>query len=1018
LAQRFRGTVVVFTLTLFCSAALLFFVELMIGKMILPKFGGTPAVWNTCMVFFQSALLAGYAYAHACSDRLTPRRQTYVQLVLLALPLVLLLLPIQIDDSWAPPGDGSPAVWLLWLMVITVGLPFFIISTSAPLLSKWFASTGDPAARDPYFLYAASNVGSMVGLFGYPLVVEPAIGLAWQSRFWAVGYCVLFALIAWCATRVWRAEALVPELATGGLGLKESADAEEEEDEDSAGVAVKKKKRKRRKSRKEDREAITRTPAEQVTPPADNLSTAAPDLVAGTRPTLRRYLDWILLAFVPSSLMLAVTTYLTTDIASMPLLWVLPLGLYLLSFILVFAQFDWIKRSPLWTELARLGVALLGGRVSSSLADKTREFGLHGAMVLLFPVAVLLLVFLMVSGIQVGWIGWAFLLHLSALFVVSMVCHGELARTRPATQYLTGFYLCMSIGGVLGGMFNALAAPVLFNSVAEYPIVLVIGCLLLPPFETGTESKLNYWIDIGLAVALGIGAAYALWKLSGDQGVLLSPQTQLLGGSDVAFICIAIALLGALLAYPLLSKRDRFGRALDVGLPVALLVLSTQLFLRSPFQHMELVYSVSKSISIGSGRLVTVLTFGLPVALCYGFAERPVRFGLGVAAIFLAGAFTTGLPTERDMIAHKSYTFSASVPEGFFPNSSVDLLLHQERSFFGVLKVEDRVAVKQFEYDEGEYKPYLKIIGNFIRLLHGTTLHGEQRRNSQLLQLQAALASFTAAPDPIGAATIAFSAEQELYDRRNEALTYYHRTGPVGQVYSAWCPRGSKCDVAFIGLGTGTMASYVEPGQHADIYEIDSAVVRLASDPKYFTYLRDCRGAYDIQLGDARLKMREADPHKYRVIVVDAFSSDAIPVHLITKEAVQLYFDKLEKNGVVAIHISNRHLRLGPVLANIAKELGKAVMREYDNDEQYPGKNTSDWVVMANSEEALAPLMERETAAIRVAKANALLGMFGAVPSVPNAFANYYSWDELKPEPGQTVWTDDFSNILSVLRWK
>jgi hypothetical protein len=1013
LAQRFRGTVVVFTLTLFCSAALLFFVELMIGKMILPKFGGTPAVWNTCMVFFQSVLLAGYAYAHVFTDRLTPRRQTQVQLILLALPLVLFMLPIRIDDSWAPKGEDYPALGVLWLLTIAIGLPFFIISTSAPLLSKWFASTGDPAARDPYFLYAASNVGSMVGLFAYPLAVEPMLGLEAQSWFWAAGYVVLLALTLWCASQVWRAEALMPELVPGGLAGKKALEGEEEDDEDSAGVAVKKKQRKRRKGRKEDRESITRTPDAEIMPPAESMTTAAaPDLIAGTRPTLRRYLDWILLAFVPSSLMLAVTTYLTTDIASMPLLWVLPLGLYLLTFIVVFARFDWLH-SPFWTDTA---LFVFGPNLAALLGNKVRNFGLHGAMVLLFPVVVLLLVFLMVSGINVGSIWWAFLLHLSALFVVSMVCHGELARTRPAPQYLTGFYLCMSAGGVLGGMFNALAAPLLFNSVAEYPIVLVVGCLLLPPFESDSESKLNYWIDIGLAVALGIGAAYALWKLTTEQHFLLPSQSHMLGGSDMAFIIIVVAALGGLLSYPLLSKHDRLARSLDVGLPLALAILSTQLFLRSPFRNMhELLSTLSGTLGLESSRLLTVLTFGLPVALCYGFAERPIRFGLGVAAIFVAGVFTSGLPSDREMAAHNFYKFAGFVPDEVNVTNSVDVLLHQERSFFGVLKVEDRMAITRLMGEDG--KPYGVPIGNFARLLHGTTLHGEQRRNSMVSQVHAAMMALST-PDPIAAATVAFTAQQELADQRDEALTYYHRTGPIGQVYSAWCPRGSKCDVAFIGLGTGTMATYVEPGQHADFYEIDSAVVRLASDPQYFTYLHDCRGAYDIRLGDARLKLREADPHKYRVIVVDAFSSDAIPVHLITKEAVQLYFDKLEPDGIVAIHISNRHLRLGPVLGNIAKALGKTSLREWDNDDQYAGKNTSDWVVMGNNRKALAPLLDRKWSVIDVGTANLFLGMIGPVSCVPNAFSNYYGWEDLKPEPEQSLWTDDFSNILSVLRWR
>jgi spermidine synthase len=232
-------------------------------------------------------------------------------------------------------------------------------------------------------------------------------------------------------------------------------------------------------------------------------------------------------------------------------------------------------------------------------------------------------------------------------------------------------------------------------------------------------------------------------------------------------------------------------------------------------------------------------------------------------------------------------------------------------------------------------------------------------------------------------------------------LTYYHRTGPIGQVYETLCPRGTKCETAFIGLGTGTMASYLEPGQHGDFYEIDSAVVRLASDPTYFTYLRDCRGKYDIRLGDARLKMRDArdekgENKKYRLIVVDAFSSDAIPVHLITKEAIEMYFQHLEPDGILAIHISNRHLRLGPVLGKIADEIGKTALREYDDDDKfYPGKNTSDWVVMANNSAALAALREKY---LEDNKKDS-------------------RWRRVEMRPGQKLWTDDFSDIVGVLRW-
>lgn len=1009
------SSVAVFTLTLFASATLLFLIEPMIAKMILPKFGGTPAVWNTCMVFFQAALLAGYAYAHAVTSWLPPRRQTVIQLILLALPFLLLILPIRVQEDWAPKAEDYPVVWLLWLLVMTVGLPFFIISTSAPLLSKWFADTGDPAARDPYFLYAASNVGSMVSLFGYPLLVEPVFSLKWQSWLWTVGYLSLVAMTAWCASRVWRATALAPALVPVGGGTVETEEAVEEEETGKVSVAVKKKKKKKR--RKDDAEAFTRTPAERIAPPADEITPlAAPDLEAGTRPSLWRYVYWIALAFVPSSMMLAVTTYLTTDIASIPLLWVIPLGLYLLSFILVFTKFDgmldWIARS-FALEDYKVSNPFLPG-FFGTMFWRGRRFGLHQFMILALPVAVLLLVFVMVSDIRIRWIGWLFLLHLSALFIVSMVCHGELARTRPATQYLTGFYLCMSFGGVIGGMFNALAAPIIFSSVAEYPIVLVVACLLLPPLETGATSRVNFWIDIGLAAALGIGAIYATVRFFASDAAALQTWEEQAGAPGLHTALAVGAVVLALIAYAALSKTDRLGHWLDVGLPVALAILSAQLFFRTPFKQWDMTKDVGEAFAITKQDMMTVLTFGLPVALCYGFAERPLRFGLGVGAIFLAGAVNSGIHKESDLGLYREYTFYGHLlGDHEFPRSDegrlqpVTMTLHQERSFFGVLKVEQRVP------------------GNHVRLLHGTTLHGEQLRLSTFSEMGSILA-------PLGASNpldllAPYAHQEKLRETRNEALTYYHRTGPIGQVYSSHCPPGSKYNVAFIGLGTGTMASYLEPGQHGDIYEIDAAVVRLAEDPQYFTYLRDCKAnepgkpGYTIKLGDARLKMRDAPDHSYRLIVVDAFSSDAIPVHLITKEAVELYFQKLAPDGILAIHISNRHLRLGPVLARIGQELGKTVMGEYDNGDdipwQYtPGKNTSDWVVLANNPAVLAGLIKQDDE--RVARWAEEYKRWKEVNNPPDErYSKAPRWQTLDPKAGQKLWTDDFSDIVGVLRW-
>jgi len=996
------SAVVVFTVTIFTSATLLFQVQPMIAKMILPKFGGTPAVWNTCMVFFQAALLLGYAYAHAVTTWLSYRAQIILHMVILALPLVTLVLPIRVSEDWSP-GEEQQVFWLLWLLVITVGLPFLIISTSAPLLQKWFSATGDPSAKDPYFLYAASNIGSMVSLFGYPVVIEPFLALNAQGWAWAVGYVILLGFVAYCATFVWRATEIAParvRVAAGAETVIEREEDEEEEEGKAQGVAVKGKKKARKASKGTNgfKEAIKRDLPPVPPPPPVPEPVAAGGLASeemSVAPSFWRYMYWITLAFVPSSLMLAVTTYLTTDIASIPLLWLPPLTLYLLTFIIVFSKFDWIL-DPLMQKLNMQDFKEtnpLRPGYFSTLAWKVRRFGLHQTMVLAMPVLVLLLVFLMVSDIKVGWIGWAFLLHLVALFVVAMVCHGELARTRPSTQHLTAFYLAMSFGGMLGGIFNAMVAPEAFIGVAEYPLVLMVACLLLPAFEPTADTPMNFWIDVGLAVALGAGAAYALVKFFYMDFTNARPWEGVVG-SEINWVngIITAIIVAVMIGYGLTAKRkERMARWLDVGLPVALCILSAQLIFRSPFRTWDLKW-LANPFDVDESRMVTVLTYGLPVALCYGFAERPIRFGLGVGAIFLAAAFNAGLHNEEDLALHKEYVMHGYLQGDKAFIRSVDLPVHQERSFFGVLKVEHRAP------------------GNYMRLLHGTTLHGEQRRLSTSAEVGAIML-------PLGGygpldLVAPFGYQSYLHNQeRGEALTYYHKTGPVGQIYQAVCGK-EECSVAFIGLGTGTMASYVEPGQKATFYEIDPAVIRIAKDEKYFTYLRDCelrcgKDGYKFSIGDARLKLRDAPDHSYRLIVVDAFSSDAIPIHLITEQAIKLYFQKLTKDGVVAIHISNRHLDLGPVLGTIGAHLDKVVINQWDNYGSGPpaygpsGKNTSDWVAMANNEEAFRDLKK-----INAKDNEGRQEQYKAL------------WKPLKAGPPATHWTDDYSNLLSVMRWR
>src|SRR6267142_4298182 len=423
---------------MFVGATLLFVVQPMVGKMVLPLLGGTPAVWSTCMVFFQAALLAGYAYAHASTAWLgTSPRQALLHLGILVIPLSVL--PLAVNPHFLRGGEANPVLDVLLLLSVSVGLPFFVVSATAPLLQKWFSHTGHPAARDPYFLYAASNLGSMLALLGYPTLIEPRLhlrGESWmtQTRLWSVGYVALAALIALCAFVLWRRAAAPAPVAS----------SDTPPGPEPGGPA----------------------PIESSVPPAPSAS-----ILDDEPPSMRRRLRWIVLAFVPSSLFIGATTYITTDVAAVPLLWVLPLAIYLLSFILTFGH--WPDRLHRLVTTATLPV-------------------------------ILIVLFLIVSAFkQRIWI--TMLWHFLLLLLVALACHGELARSRPTSRYLTEFYLLLSVGGVLGGLFNALIAPVVFRSLVEYPLVMVLAGVLLSARDRDPSRRLRVDLDQALAViALGL----------------------------------------------------------------------------------------------------------------------------------------------------------------------------------------------------------------------------------------------------------------------------------------------------------------------------------------------------------------------------------------------------------------------------------------------------------------------------------------------------------------------------------
>ncbi|MCX6030329.1 MAG: fused MFS/spermidine synthase [Chloroflexi bacterium] len=791
----------VYAVTILVSAFLLFLVEPMFAKMALPLLGGSPAVWNTAVVFYQVALLIGYVYAHAATAWLGVRRQGALHAILLLLPF--LVLPIAIPPGWSPPAESNPIPWLLTLMLVRLGLPFVIVSASSPMLQKWFASTTHPAAADPYFLYTASNAGSMIALLGYPLLVEPNLPLATQSGIWAVGYGLFVALTLGCAALLWRS-------LKGGAAVQALTRQHPERRPVGLRAVV------------EGRDSVQQAASFDYTPPKP-LSSAqdAGDWAKVKQSSLEKVLDtgavtagqrmrWVLLAFVPSSLMLSVTTYLSTNIAPFPLLWVIPLAIYLLTFVLVFAG-----KPPLP----------------------------HALMVRAFPIALLPLVIAMAAVLPT----WVLIpLHLAVFFVIAMACHGALANDRPSPRYLTEFYLWLSVGGALGGIFNALLAPILFTTLVEYPLGLVLAALLVrrpdaPPAPTTSG------------------------------GVRFPPG---LGGWG--------------------------GRWLDLALPALLAGLMTGAFL------------ALRAAGVTSTQVTLALVFGLPAILCFSFSRRPIRFALGIAAMFTVGALTV------------------NAPQG---------LLFTERTFFGI----NRVLVD----------------GDTHTLRHGDTLHGAQSL------------------DP---------------DRRCEPLSYYYPTGPIGQVFAAFRGAGATRQIAVVGLGAGALAGYSEPGQPWTFYEIDPGVERIARDPRYFTFLRDCAPEAAVILGDARLSLVKAPAGQYDLLVLDAYSSDSIPVHLITREALALYLEKLASGGLLAFHVSNRYLDLEPVLGNLAQDAGLMALfqidREISEAEKTAGKMPSEWVLMARRPADLGPLTGDPR------------------------------WKPLPARPGSRLWTDDFSSILSVLRWR
>lgn len=731
-----------FAFTILLNALLLFLVQPMIARMLLPYLGGSPSVWNTCMVFFQTALLAGYAYAHLTSSRLRPRVQIVLHLVLLLLAAGFLPFAIADSSVKALGGPLQPAMWLLVTLAAIAGPPFLVLSAGGSLLQQWFSRTDHALAHDPYFLYAASNAGSLAALLGYPLLVEPALRLQQQSRGWTAGYWLLAVLIALCARAGWNA----------------------------VGTSA---------------------------PPIECPPEPAADAPAPRKGSERWW--WMLLAFAPSSLMLGATTYLTTDISPIPLLWVLPLAIYLLTFVLAFA-----RRPARWLRvLVRMWL----------------------------PIVALVVVFLLLVKAPLPvWLQIA--LHLLLLFLAAMHCHARLANARPPVARLTEFYLWISIGGALGGAFNSLLAPLLFAGIAEYPLAIVLALLLRPRPRPPLNTPGSRRLDVA-------------WPM----------------------------LIGALTA------------ALALGLP------------RTGLRSTQAI----------------VLALALPLLLSFVFVARPVRFALAMGAVMLGSLLLQDLYFGRT--------------------------LRVERNFYGSLRVADDRE------------------GRFRAIFHGNTAHGKQFL---------------------------------IAGRQCEPLSYYHRRGPLGQAIEAFAAAPASAAYAVIGLGTGAMACYAQPGQRWTFYEINPAVPAVAGDSRYFSYLQQCAKApVETVLGDARLRLQRAPDQHFGLIVLDAFNSDAIPTHLLTLEAVKLYLAKLAPGGRLAFHLSSKYVDLRPVIGDLAARLDLVcLVNDELKSDPAEGLDPALWAALARRADELG------------------------------ALRNDSRWRRLEGRTNARVWTDDFSNVLGVIRWR
>jgi len=714
--------------TLFLSAFLLFMCQPMVGKMLLPYLGGAAAVWTTCVLFFQFMLLLGYVYAHLLSRVRDVRKQVLSHTAVLLLPLAFL--PIRLEAASSEAFSFHPLLSLLLVLLASTAVPFFVVSTTAPLLQNWFSRTAHAASADPYFLYSASNAGSLLALLAYPFFIEPRIGAEAQSRVWFAGYAGLILMIALTVWALYR-------------------------------------------------DGWTAPPAQ-----------ADVDARAGWNS--RGY--WIAASFVPSALMLAVTNHIAANIGSVPFLWLVPLALYLLTFILAFAR-----------------------RMRASPARVSR----------ISPVIFLAVFPLVAAGIVAPpGLNWIVIgCHLALLFAGALLSHTKLAESRPPAAYLTEFYFWVALGGVLGGMFTAIVAPAIFDTVIEYPLLVAVL-----PFFRAEGGFLKRDAVVAGALAIAIFAAWGVLRV-----------TRLDSDSNaVALVHTAVLFTG------------------------------------------------------------------------YKLSRRAQRFAPAFAVFMLAYAFILPRYIEG---ANRVYT---------------------ARNFFGVKKVVDDPATR------------------LRKLLHGDTIHGIESTDAA---------------------------------RAGRPLSYYYDGGSVSDVIKSLVQRGGAQRVAVLGLGAGSMAAFADVTHHVRFYEIDPAIEPIAR--QYFTFLARCGPNCDVVIGDGRLQLAREPDAGFDLLVLDAFSSDSVPTHLVSREAVRMYLSKLKPDGLLLFHVSNRYLNVEKLVSALVADAGLVALSRFDEagDLRGLGKSSANHVVAARKPEDLAPIAARP------------------------------GWTKLHPPGDFQPWTDDYSNLLSLIRW-